>query len=376
MTRRRVTVGVLLGAGVALVLGRMSLCGPTTGARDDDADGATADTRATGARAPAGSTGRPRAAVRPDGPPRSTSAPRRVARATGPGRAGTDAGPAGGAASNPASGGRPVPADEDAKRPGSIHGHAALPRELAFERDALEMHVVRSVEVEGGVMTASWSVPKVVGADGTYALTDLETGRYMLQLVLRGRAVSEARRLDLDGGQAAGGVDFRFARSVTVHGTVLSDVEFKPVARADVAIVGEPADPTDSSGGFDLFDLPPGPYELFVSHPDFAPAWASFEVPDDAPPPPITVYLRPGAEARVLAADRAGVPMPDVPVDVASEDHLATAVTDRQGVAWVRGLTPGAHYVATVAGQSPESPAIVLTVDPAFPSTVVLTTSR
>lgn len=127
-----------------------------------------------------------------------------------------------------------------------------------------------------------------------------------------------------------------------LRGRVLDQRGDAPVSDALVSVVGQDVSPqlTDSDGRFVTYGLPEGDVLLEVSHPDFQTAQCSATVPSDSECRLVPASL--DGRLRLTAIDRAGKPVPKVPITLRgpSEHQL---ISDENGFAQVEGLTPGAY---------------------------------
>jgi outer membrane protein OmpA-like peptidoglycan-associated protein len=129
-----------------------------------------------------------------------------------------------------------------------------------------------------------------------------------------------------------------------VRGRVLDAGTADPVAGALVAVVGQDASPqaTDEDGRFVTFGIPEGEVLLEVSHPEYEPARCTASVPSNADSECRLVPSSLDGQLRLLAIDRNGDPVPQIPITVRGpSEHRLTS--DQNGVARVDALKPGAY---------------------------------
>lgn len=129
-----------------------------------------------------------------------------------------------------------------------------------------------------------------------------------------------------------------------VRGRVLDAGTADPVAGALVAVVGQDASPqaTDEDGRFVTFGIPEGEVLLEVSHPEYEPNRCTASVPSDADTECRLVPSSLDGQLRLLAIDRNGDPVPQIPITVRGpSEHRLTS--DQNGVARVDALKPGAY---------------------------------
>lgn len=97
---------------------------------------------------------------------------------------------------------------------------------------------------------------------------------------------------------------------------------------------------SDAEGQFVTYGLPEGEVVLEVSHPEFETAQCTATVPSDT-----ECWLVPSSldgRLQVLAVDRAGEPVPEVPITLRGpEEHRL--ISDQSGSARVESLQPGTY---------------------------------
>jgi len=127
-----------------------------------------------------------------------------------------------------------------------------------------------------------------------------------------------------------------------LRGRIVDGGDDSPVSGALVAVVGLDVSPqlSDAEGQFVTYGLPEGEVVLEVSHPEFETAQCTATVPSDT-----ECWLVPSSldgRLQVLAVDRAGEPVPEVPITLRGpEEHRL--VSDQSGSARVESLQPGAY---------------------------------
>ena len=245
----------------------------------------------------------------------------------------------------------------------SISGVANVPAHLRPRMRDMHMYVTCTEDLGPGMSSETWTRPGVLDARGAYRLERLPSGRYFLQLVLDGRAVSEPHRLDVAAGERVEDKDFDFDRTPSAEGRVFSATTAKPVPGARVEVADGPPVDADADGRFILYDLPAGRYALLVRHPDHAPGRLSLAVTTQGPLPQVELALKPGAEVRVTALGLDGKVVPRLFVTLCAKDHMAAAYTDQHGVARIRGLEPDARYTIRLPGIGAGAPPVTLVPD-------------
>lgn len=127
-----------------------------------------------------------------------------------------------------------------------------------------------------------------------------------------------------------------------LRGRIVDGGDDSPVSGALVAVVGLSVSPqlSDAEGQFVTYGLPEGEVVLEVSHPEFETAQCTATVPSDT-----ECWLVPSSldgRLQVLALDRAGEPVPEVPITLRGpEEHRL--VSDQSGSARVESLQPGTY---------------------------------
>lgn len=127
-----------------------------------------------------------------------------------------------------------------------------------------------------------------------------------------------------------------------LRGRIVDGEDDSPVSGALVAVVGLSVSPqlSDAEGQFVTYGLPEGEVVLEVSHPEFETAQCTATVPSDT-----ECWLVPSSldgRLQVLALDRAGEPVPEVPITLRGpEEHRL--VSDQSGSARVESLQPGTY---------------------------------
>ncbi|MGB5284735.1 MAG: carboxypeptidase regulatory-like domain-containing protein [Polyangiales bacterium] len=127
-----------------------------------------------------------------------------------------------------------------------------------------------------------------------------------------------------------------------LRGRIVDGGDDSPVSGALVAVVGLDVSPqlSDAEGQFVTYGLPEGEVVLEVSHPEFETAQCTATVPSDT-----ECWLVPSSldgRLQVLALDRAGEPVPEVPITLRGpEEHRL--VSDQSGSARVESLQPGTY---------------------------------
>jgi outer membrane protein OmpA-like peptidoglycan-associated protein len=127
-----------------------------------------------------------------------------------------------------------------------------------------------------------------------------------------------------------------------LRGRIVDGGDDSPVSGALVAVVGLDVSPqlSDAEGQFVTYGLPEGEVVLEVSHPEFETAQCTATVPSDT-----ECWLVPSSldgRLQVLAVDRAGEPVPEVPITLRGpEEHRL--VSDQSGSARVESLQPGTY---------------------------------
>ncbi|MGB7478484.1 MAG: OmpA family protein, partial [Polyangiales bacterium] len=141
-----------------------------------------------------------------------------------------------------------------------------------------------------------------------------------------------------------------------LRGRVLVEGSDNPVSGAFVGVVGEDVSPqlTDSAGQFMTYGLPEGEVVLEISHPDFIPAQCSATVPSET-----ECRLVPSSrdgQLRVVTVDRAGNPVPKVPITLRGPSEHSL-ISDERGSVQIDALAAGTYtahvddpiYLITVA---------------------------
>ena len=261
---------------------------------------------------------------------------------------------AGGGAPADASSGsaRAAPVDALDPRTASVAGHASVPLRFRGAESRLSLHVTRRTDLGEGPFVEASEASGVLGPDGRYAVEGLGVGEYALRWVEDGEAVSETRRVFVEEGARVRGVDFDFVPRESVRGEVESEATGEPVEGAEVRVVGEAAIRTDPAGRFVLADLPEGASEVLVTHPDHAPARVKVSVRGGTAPV-VAVALTAGAEVSIVAAGADGAPAAGVRIVASNAEHHVSAVTDRRGVARLRGLRPLGRYAVDALSAEP-----------------------
>ncbi len=127
-----------------------------------------------------------------------------------------------------------------------------------------------------------------------------------------------------------------------LRGRIVDGGDDSPVSGALVAVVGLDVSPqlSDAEGQFVTYGLPEGEVVLEVSHPEFETAQCTATVPSDT-----ECWLVPSSldgRLQVLAVDRAGEPVPEVPITLRGpEEHRL--ISDQSGSARVESLQPGTY---------------------------------
>ncbi len=127
-----------------------------------------------------------------------------------------------------------------------------------------------------------------------------------------------------------------------LRGRIVDGGDDSPVSGALVAVVGLDVSPqlTDAEGQFVTYGLPEGEVVLQVSHPEFESAQCTATVPSDT-----ECWLVPSSldgRLQLLAVDRAGDPVPQVPITLRGpEEHRL--ISDDSGSAQVESLEPGTY---------------------------------
>ena len=141
-----------------------------------------------------------------------------------------------------------------------------------------------------------------------------------------------------------------------LRGRVLVEGSDSPVSGAYVGVVGEDVSQqlTDSAGRFVTYGLPEGEVVLEVSHPDFISARCTAAVPSD-----VECRLVPASrdgQLRVVTVDRAGNPVPKVPITLRGPSEHSL-ISDERGSVQIDALAAGTYtahvddpiYLITVA---------------------------
>ncbi len=259
----------------------------------------------------------------------------------------------------------------------AIEGRAYLPEALRARVRAMQLHVTRWWRTSDGEIMDTRVHTDVFDQAGGYALRRLGAGRFRLQIVLDGHAVSEPVRLKLDPGERATGRDFDFRRRVVYEGRLLDTLSAEPVEGARITVEGEPSVRSDREGRFRLHDLPAGTHQVVVLHPEHAPAEIEIRVPEDrgAVDRGETI-LEPGAEARVLVADEAGARIPGAALTLSSQRYFVASRTDEDGMAHFRGLMPGERYAVRFTDIHVRAKAAFVVPDPDGIREVTITVGR
>jgi len=141
-----------------------------------------------------------------------------------------------------------------------------------------------------------------------------------------------------------------------LRGRVLVEGSDSPVSGAFVGIVGQDVSAlhTDSAGRFVTYGLPEGEVLLDVSHPDFISARCTAAVPSD-----VECRLVPASrdgQLQVVTVDRAGNPVPKVPITLRGPSEHSL-ISDERGSVQIDALAAGTYtahvddpiYLITVA---------------------------
>jgi hypothetical protein len=264
---------------------------------------------------------------------------------------------------------------------------------------------IRFVRVTGVALT-SWGAPAnafislasdddisafrvggVTREDGTFTLSDVPPGKYVLSASLRSDEAPEVANLPITVGNSdMAGVTVVTAMAPAVHGRIVADAGVsRPVPSgltviAVAARAGEPVLSSDDGPVFSVGDLAE-PFYLRVG--DLPDPWVvkrvivnDTDVTDARISPPTAQT----SEAQIVITDRittlsgtvtAGVPMVGTAVIVLPEDqakwtypssYIRTAYADPQSRFRITGLPPGARYLAVATSYLEEGEQF----DPAF----------